>query len=67
MTVGAAEEVMRRTLKIVGFVTIGLLVLGGVGAPMAIGIRPIKRSSEALGLITTGRRTIWTGLLFPER
>jgi hypothetical protein len=37
----AVEDVMRRSLKIVGFGMIGLFVLGAVAVPMAIGIRPI--------------------------
>jgi mono/diheme cytochrome c family protein len=37
----AGEGAMRGSLKIGGFVAIGLLVLGGLMIPMAIGIRPI--------------------------
>src|SRR5215469_7777085 len=32
---------MRRTLRIVGFVIAGFVVLAMVGVPMAVGIRPI--------------------------
>ena len=35
------QDVMRRSVKIVGFVAVGLLALDAVAVPMAIGIRPI--------------------------